>query len=208
MSITAVELFEGANNLKKVTMEAPNVKSCNDTFQYNWSLEEVYIDFNDNVTEGHNMYYECGKLKIFPTSYSKLYKGDGMFHRCKITGQQAIEVLNSLPTYVDDPRPMTIGIHIDYQNDEEVIAAITAAEEKGWTLTVQWNGTPSAKASTTYRMRRQQPVYAKLAEDTEWPDGTIRPTLDWGHYVTNWQENGYQEFASIEEAREYFNITE
>ena len=73
---------------------------------------------------------------------------------------------------------------------------------KGWTVTVQWNGTASAASASTYGMRgRRDPVYAKLGEDF---DG--KPFLDWGHYVTNWEENGYMVFASLEEAKEYFHI--
>jgi hypothetical protein len=40
----------------------------------------------------------------------------------------------------------------------------------------------------------------------ELPDGTTENFLDWGHYVTNWEENGYTEFASVEEAEQHFNI--
>ena len=40
----------------------------------------------------------------------------------------------------------------------------------------------------------------------ELPDGTSERILEWGHYVTNWEENGYLEFSSVEEVEEYFGI--
>ena len=65
---------------------------------------------------------------------------------------------------------------------------------------MQWNGTATAQASATYGLRRQ-PIYAKRGT-MELPDGTTELYLDWGHYVTNWEQNGYMEFASLEEAEE------
>ena len=38
----------------------------------------------------------------------------------------------------------------------------------------------------------------------ELPDGTTEQFLDWGHYVTD--PTGYEEFASVEEAREYYGL--
>ncbi|MBQ4594791.1 MAG: hypothetical protein IJA81_09170 [Akkermansia sp.] len=50
-------------------------------------------------------------------------------------------------------------------------------------------------------------IYARV-EMVERPDGTLERVLDWGHYVTNWEANGYRVFGSVEEACEYFGITE
>jgi hypothetical protein len=97
-----------------------------------------------------------------------------------------------------------MGIHIDHQSDEEVLTAISSAEAKGWTMTVQWNGTPTATTASTYGLRKPT-IYAKLGETVD-INGEMKPSLDWGHYVTNAEENGYQEFSSIEEANDYFNI--
>ena len=50
-------------------------------------------------------------------------------------------------------------------------------------------------------------IYARLDTETE------PPTLDWGHEVYpaeghTIEELGYKEFASLEEAREYYGVTE
>ena len=28
----------------------------------------------------------------------------------------------------------------------------------------------------------------------------------WGHYVTNWEENGYKEFSNLEEAYDFYGL--
>lgn len=93
----------------------------------------------------------------------------------------------------------TIGMHVDHENDPEVLAALETMEANGWAVVPQWNGTATTQTASTYGLRRRT-IYAKIVEI----DGVRY--LDWGHYVTNWEENGYQEFASEEEAKEYFNI--
>jgi hypothetical protein len=98
-------------------------------------------------------------------------------------------------------RNLGLGIHVDHQNDEEVLAAIANAESKGWTLTVRWNGTPTSTAST---MAMGSLIYAKVGEH-ELPDGTIEQYLDWGHYVTD--ETGYETFRSLASAYLYFGLT-
>lgn len=193
--------------LKEVELDTPNVTNASGYFFYTYALERVNCsaDMFHKVTNGNNMYINNSKLLDFPTSYPSLSTADGMFNACEITGQQAIEILTSIPTWADGAsHPITMGIHIDYQNDADVLMAITNAETKGWTLTVQWNGTATTQTVSTFGLRSPS-IYAKLST-MEYPDGTTKPSLDWGHYVTNWEENGYQEFSSIEEAEEHFNI--
>jgi hypothetical protein len=122
-----------------------------------------------------------------------------MFSGCRLKKQPALEVLNGIPAWSSGTHSINVGIHVDYQGDEEIAAAVSNAEARGWTVTVQWNGTAGTSGASTYGMR-MEPVYARVVEH----DG--KQNLDWGHYVTNAEENGYQEFDSVEEAKEYFNI--
>jgi hypothetical protein len=143
-------------------------------------------------------------FSVFNSELPSLESGNGMFNNSKLDKASALRVLNSIPTHTTGSHLLTIGIHIDHQQEEEVLDAIANAETKGWTLTVQWNGTPTAQTTTTYGLRKP-PIYAKV-DERELPDGTAERCLDWGHYVTN-PEN-YQEFSSLEEAREHFGISE
>jgi hypothetical protein len=113
-----------------------------------------------------------------------------------------LRIIDSLRSFTDGAvYSLYLGIHVDHQTDAEVLAAIETAETKGWSVVVRWNGTPTAQAASTFGLRRQ-PIYAKVVE----LDG--QRSLDWGHYVTNWEDNGYMEFASVEEAEEHFNINQ
>lgn len=91
---------------------------------------------------------------------------------------------------------------INYVPEVELPEEVT--EGKGWTLTVQWNDTQTAQAST---MAAGSLIYAKVGEH-ELPDGTTERYLDWGHYVTDWEARGYEQFRSLESAYEYFGLSE
>ena len=149
-----------------------------------------------------------GKLVNVEMVFPKLKDGSNMFTGAILNKESVLRILDSIPSMLDISgfHRMDIGIHIDHQTDEEVATAIANAEAKGWTLTVQWNGTATAQTASTFGLRKP-PIYAKVGSMVL-PDGTTEQYLDWGHYVTNWEENGYQEFASVEEAKEHFNISE
>ncbi|MBR5185596.1 MAG: hypothetical protein IKW19_04790 [Akkermansia sp.] len=108
-------------------------------------------------------------------------------------------MLNTIPTWNDGASHLlTIGIHVDHKADDEVLEAIANAEARGWTLTVQWNGTPTAQTAATYGLRKP-PIYARVSEKENG-----ERYLDWGHYVTD--PSGYEQFRSVEAAREYFGL--
>ena len=157
----------------------------------------------------------CGASDGYPVGGSKLRHWrlelpklktavSGLCASAQLTKDSALFLLNTIPDWADGASHIiSLGIHVDHQTDEDIINAIAEAEAKGWTLTVRWNGTPGTSTASTFALRRR-PVWAKLGEPME--DGS--PALDWGHYVTTAEENGYTEFASLEEAKEHFNITE
>ena len=127
-----------------------------------------------------------------------------MFRDCILDKPSVVCILDSIPAYTYGTHKLTIGIHVDHKTDEEVLAAIASAEAKGWTLSVIWNGTPAAQAATTYGLRKP-PIYARV-EERELPEGTTERVLDWGHYVTD--PTGYEEFRTVEAAREYYGLPE
>ena len=173
------------------------------------SLREVHGDFS-NFRSAMEMCDGCVNLSVFtpvmPLLPTHMNGPDWVFKGCILNKKSVLSFLGALPAAT---RSLGMGIHVDYQTDDEVLAAIEEMEAKGWTMMIQWNGTPTAKAATTYRLRRTAtlPVYAKQST-MECPDGSIESVFDWCHYVTNWEENGYMEFASLDEAKEHFNITE
>ena len=173
--------FAECDKMRKLTVNAPKLTDLKQFCRYSLSLEEIQL----NVGTVSNAKYA--------------------FDRTKFNKESALHVFSLLGgSYTSGEHILHIGIHVDHKTDEEVLTAIANAESKGWTLTVQWNGTPTTQAAVSYGLRKQ-PIYAKLGE-MERPDGTTELVLDWGHYITNPED--YQEFSSLEEAREYFGISE
>ncbi len=223
-------LCYNAYNLERANINAPNATVANSAFRWTTSLFRLSADLESvvnaedfvtyaaeltsfysympNLTNGRAMFYKCSALEYCDIEVPALSNGDQMFEDCILESYSVICICESLPEYTTGTHKITLGIHVDYQADEEVITAIQLAEAKGWTVTVQWNGTPWTEGEDGGRYGlRKPPVYAKVVE---WQacDGRLRRELDWGQYVTNWEENGYQEFATVEEAREYFNMEE
>ena len=145
--------------------------------------------------------YMCGDASVteWRSALPSLSDGSFMFQFCKLDKESVLIICNTIPTYESGTHKLMLGIHVDHQADEEVLAAIAAAEEKGWTLTVQWNGTPTASAASTYGLRGQL-IYARVVDDE------YGEHLEWGHYVTD--PTVYEEFRSVDSARAYFGIEE
>ena len=195
-----------------VYIYAPKAKLMHRLFDYCPYLEEVKGEFGAEATNIDAMYTNCPKLRVFPTYYPKASTAANMLHNCQITGQQAIEILTSIPTWTDGAaHPITMGIHVNHRSDADVLAAIENAEAKGWTVTVQWNGTPTSGVSTL----DLEEIYAK-AEESEYGEYTDengnRCTLSWGHDVKSPDgqtpaDLGYKLFFSLVEAEQYFKLT-
>lgn len=154
-------------------------------------------------------YETFGYLKHLEVFETELTSADYLmcFDGCQFNKNIAITILSKFQSK-ENLKAMglgtrcigNIGIHVDYKNDEEVLAAIAEVEAKGWNLTVQWNGTPTSTAST---LSFGQLIYATV-NVKERPDGTVEGSLIWGHYVTD--PTGYETFRSLESAYEYFGL--
>lgn len=184
---------------KEIYLDAPNVNSFAES-QVS-KVEKIWCNSEKIV----NLFgaFESPYLREVQIVFPVLNTGKKGFNKAILNKESALRILNSIPEWSDgNTHELTIGIHVDHKQDEEVLAAIANAESKGWTMTVQWNGTPTAQANVTYGLRKP-PIYAKVGE-IELPDGTTERVLDWGHYVTD--PTGYEEFRSVEAAREYFSL--
>ena len=189
---TATDVFYNQSKMGLAELFAPKAKNITNLVSphvYGRYAKKPRLKFTlGQVTNATNAFSYCRNVpdSDFPTDWQYLKYGKNMFTFCELGKEVAINILNSLPSATEETGTdiwcITIGVHVDHTNDEEVVAAITAAEEKGWTVTVQWNGTATAAASvSTYGLRRRNPVYAKLGAPME--DG--KQPLDWGHYVTD-----------------------
>lgn len=169
-------------------------------------LEKCIItDVSREITSLVYFATACNKLTEFSIpELPKLSSIGNGFNGTQLNKVSVLKLLNQLPTWTSGDHLATIGIHVDNQTDADVLAAIADAEAKGWTLTVQWNGTPTSGISTL----DLEEIYAKVVEH-EMGDYTDengnRCMLDWGHYVTDTTD--YKLFFSLVEAEQYFKLT-
>lgn len=204
-AVNVSDLLAGCNSIEELTITGglDNVKDANSIANNNRAITKWDIPLPLAETSDWSFSY-VNEFKVGLPRVTSLYQS---FGGSRLDKESAMRILDSLPA---DPVTLNqsneskgyrpgeawLGIHIDHQQDGEVLAAIANAEAKGWTLTVRWNGTPT---STVGVMRLGQLIYAKVGEGR---DG--ERVLDWGHYVTN--EEGYETFRSLESAYKYFNL--
>lgn len=201
-------MFASNKAIKRFTTRMPKMNWFDRTF-HNTSLEVFDYDgetFSPQVIQvGFNA---CKNFRTFNAVFGrKIVNANFAFSECILDKPSVLRIANSaIPS--SSGQGFYIGIHIDLQNDTEVLDALALMETNGWVLTTQWNGTATAAAASVSTFGLRSPaIYAKL-NTIEFSGGTTETLLDWGHYVTNWEERGYQEFASLEAAKEYFNINQ
>lgn len=132
--------FQTKDNMEKLT-------TANGAFYNQTYLSDLYPD------------YESFSLPALSTA-------SNMFYGCILNATSIKKLSDALPVWESGSHPITIGCHIDHKYDPEVNVAlkklssdyITPIEElgftlpeeitsfKGWTLTVQWNGTATENA--------------------------------------------------------------
>jgi hypothetical protein len=203
--VTVAEMFCGSG-LVTFNGDFPKVTSFNDIFQSCGKL----VSFEGDISNTQTMtdaFFACNQLRVCKVELPLLSDAFDTWGHTQLDKDSALSILNSVPAYTSGTHRLVIGIHKDLKTDAEILEAIEAAKGKGWQMTIQWNGVAgalTASAASTYRLRRgADAVYAKL---DILQDGEKR--LRWGHYVSDWEENGYTEFATLEEAREALGVPE
>ena len=214
-----VGICSKCDELRRAELTIPKASIIRESFFQCPKLESLTLK-GTNATDLYNLCYNNKSLSSFWINSQTITVADSAFHLCILTKESALHILHKLATYTDGAEHLiTIGIHVDHKYDPDVNLALKKAdinyeptvelpeevtEGKGWTVTVQWNGTPTSTAST---MAMGQLIYAKVGE-MERPDGTTEQFLDWGHYVTDWEARGYEQFRSLASACRYFGLPE
>ncbi len=187
---------------------------CTNVWGYNATgLQEVKLNLI-SLENADWMLRNCVGLTHFESPLPKLKKAENMCfgeyssQMTSLDKSSVLGILGSIPEWTDGgTHKIGLGIYTGYQSDDDVIAAIAEAEAKGWTVSIRWATSPvpaewtaaQGEAAATYGLRRP-PIYARVSE----MDG--EQYLDWSHYVTD--SSGYEEFRSVEAAREYFGLPE
>ena len=193
-----------ANVIEYFECDMPALNNTGYMFHNNQKIRYAKADLS-SVGGTNYMFLKAGNLVDCYVKLSKLSDDNTLWNGCQLNKASVLYSVPTLPTWTDGgTHRFTIGIHVDHKNDDEVLAAIENAEAKGWTVTVQWNGTPTSGVSTL----DLKEIYAKVTEDDHGDytdENGTRCILDWGHYVTN--TAGYKLFFSIYEAEQYFKLT-
>lgn len=119
MPMSSIYMILSGSKCRKCTLNAKNATDARFAIQGGQAanyLEELYVDMP--------------KATRFWTYGAKLNK------------ESVLQIAENLQV----EGSTVLGIHVDYKNDEEVLAAIASLEAKGRTVAVQWNGTATANA--------------------------------------------------------------
>ena len=144
----------------------------------------------------------------------EIVAGGNAFHATQLDLPTALSIINSLRMSADGilgaTWELTMGIHVDHKSDAELLAAIEGATHRGWTITVQWNGTATSNAKT----RQIEKVWCKATpgEAGDYVDlNGARYIVDWGHLViSNTMKNeelGYSAFDCLDDALDQWGLT-
>lgn len=154
-------------SLKKCVNFNNGCYACNHA---NFTMFQTVDEMGD-LSSANNAFYNCSNLTTLYPDYPnhkwpKLSSATNMFNNCKLNKDSILWLYNALPTWTSGTHNITIGCHIDHKYDPDVNLALkklnmdyvtpieeaggTLTEEvtsdKGWTTTIQWNGTATENA--------------------------------------------------------------
>ena len=215
-------------------IDLPSMTDGRSMFCYSNKLATFDADLS-SLTDGTSMFYGCTNLTSFNSKLSSLKKGHEMFGICKLDASSVKNIIDTIKTQTSS---IWLGVGCDNNTEDKDLFAqeigyntmtelLSAFNNKGWSVTAQYNGRPTA----TYTLRKPQslPVFVKLEEvilpseeeialakengkrimpphyEYTSEDGSKLFNISWFHETTGSTE-GYTQFNSLEEAIETFNI--
>lgn len=214
-------MFNGCSNLSSFIGNLSNLDNGNSMFGGCINLVSFKNNLN-SLTVGYSMFNGCKNLITFASHLKSLADGTYMFGGCKLDVPSIKNIIDTINTV--ESANLFLGMGCDNNAaDKDLFAQevgytdmttlLQTLQNKGWTVSAQFNGRPSS----TFSLRKPEslPVFVKLVEvspDEEFPfyeytsiDGSKFFNLDWLHDTTG-STDGYDVFSSLEEAIAYFNI--
>lgn len=159
-------VFEVLSSNLNIEVDCRNVENANNFASNNTRVDELSFP----IDEDGNHTFGSGKPEVarIYTTFPKLKTGKLMFNKAVLTKNYVLAILNDLPNWFNDSESheITLGIHVDHKYDPEVNIALkkcqnsyitpiedfgaslseTITEDKGWSLTIYWNGTATENA--------------------------------------------------------------
>lgn len=215
------DMFYGCSSLVEFTSDLSSLTSAQGMFSGCTSLTTFISDLSSLNGTTNGMFNLCSNLTTFKSNLSSLQNPGPLFMYCKLSPESVKNIIETIPT----SGGLFIRIGIGCENTTEdkdlfaqeagydnMTALLKAFKDKNWSVQqVACNGRPT----TTYSLRRPTdgeilPLYAKLIGDEEYGNYTSidkdkKYRVDYFH-ITNGSTEGYDQFNTLEEAIEYFNI--
>ena len=219
-------MFNGCSNLKTFKCNLSSIDQGGSMFSDCNNLTSFTTDLK-SLTYANWMFQRCYNLTSFTSNLESLTEAQYMFSICKLDAPSIKNIIETINTVTESPF-LTLGMGCDNnQTDKDIFAQevgypdmttlLQTLQDKGWTVSAQYNGRPSSNYSL--RQPESLPVYVKLVEvllpnDEEEispiyeytsQDGSKFYNLDWFHETTG-STDTYIQFSSLEEAITHFNI--
>jgi hypothetical protein len=209
-------MFQDCYALKSFNINLPALASIDRPFLNCTSLQSFDADC-ESATTINGMFQGCTSFTTFNSYMPLLNDAINMFYNCVLSPKSVAIVLNMLKSSSGGAKRILIGCGCTIEDKDIFAQEVGFADfeamnnyitiDKGWNTTWQFN----APTTQTYSLKGVHldghPIFAKLVEvDKEtatYTAGEKFYMLEWGHVVC---DNTYQEFSSLEEAEEFFNL--
>ena len=219
-------MFSACSNLKN--FDCPDLGSLTDgngMFDNCRNLTTFDSDLK-SLTDGTNMFHLCWALISFKSNLNSLTDGNAMFNYCKLDAPSIKNIIDTINTVESAPLGIGMGCNNNITDVNlfaqevgypDMTTLLQTLQDKGWTVTAQYNGRPTSNYSL--RQPESLPIYVKLVEvvlpvneeeitpiyEYTSSDETKFYNLDWFHETTG-STDGYTQFNSLQEAISTLNI--
>lgn len=189
-------------NTRVISAKLPKMTSFYNLMGSSTKLQVVYVDFSNAIQS--------------PKVFIAVFEG------CQLFKESVLRTLATIPITRLNGGIITYGIHIDYKDDPDIMAAFQAFVDysDNWKPVIQWNGTPGASDKYANNSEARMaaplsveslPVWVQLVSDDEHPthltaDGQ-RVHLRWAHELFG-KTDGWSQYDSLGAAVAALNLTQ
>lgn len=134
--VSSENMFSYCTSLSSFGSALPQLKTATAMFFKCSRLSRFSVALPE-LTSARQMFHDSS-LSSFSSALSQLSDGTYMFTNCKLDKASALNVLNTIPAYTTGSHNLSLGMAAALNGDADITAALTAAQDKGWTVTAQY----------------------------------------------------------------------
>ena len=175
-------MFDSCTKLRSFNGSLAKVEDAEYMF-YNCPSLESFKCSSNKIKQANNTFAGCTNLSVFDADLSNLLGSDNMFSGCKLNVDSVNKIATTIHDvsgydenekwwYPGTPweigsgdyismvvpklrKKLTLGIDVKHQDNVQIHKDIQRIRDKGWNVTVEWNGTEetiSSEKDITYEM--------------------------------------------------------